>query len=204
MRLPRSPLLLLVLACPLAAQQRDTTPAAQDTSLRAGANPRTRAGADCKTGPISYIFIDNHSIFDMNDPGLARRFRWAYRAANRLHVRTRQGVVRRVLLFGVGDCYDPIRIEESARLLRAYDFISQADVYGVAQPDGSYHVIVDTQDNWTTNIDLRLGFSSGTLFQGARFRETNIFGSGQSANVYYIHRQVTRDYGIGYETPQFA
>ena len=158
----------------------------------------------CATGPVSFIFIDNHSIFDTSDPGLDSRFGWAYRAANALHVRTKRGVIERELLFGPGDCYDPFLLEETERLLRAYDFLAQVDVFGIPQPDGSYHVVVDTRDQWSTSLDLRVGFNNGFEFEGARIRESNLLGSGQELGLFYIERDVTRDYGIAYGTRQLA
>lgn len=166
----------------------------------------TRAFAQrpCATGPVSFIFIDNHSIFDTADPDLDRRFSWAYRAANALHVRTKRGVIERELLFGPGDCYDPYLLEETERLLRSYDFLAQVDVFGIPQPDGSYHVVVDTRDQWSTSLDLRVGFDHGFALEGARIRESNLLGTGQELGLFYIDRDVTRDYGIAYGTRQFA
>lgn len=158
----------------------------------------------CATGPISFIFIDNHSIFDTNDPNLDRRFGWAYRAANALHARTRRGVIERELLFGPGDCYDPYLLEETERLLRGYDFLSQVDVFGIPQPDGSYHVVVDTRDQWSTSLDLRLGFDEGVTFEGLRVRESNLFGTGQELGFFYVERDVTRDYGVAAGTRQLG
>src|SRR5262245_41649766 len=94
--------LLVVLAGTVAAQQ--TTPP---------------AGASCQLGPISYVFIDNRSIFDPHDVETARwPFGFLFRAANTLHIRTRRSVIARELLFGPGDCYDPVLVEESERVLR--------------------------------------------------------------------------------------
>ena len=158
---------------------------------------------ECGNGRISYIFIDNHSIFDTSDPELDDRFDWAYGIANALHVRTRASVIRRELLFGIGDCYQPLLLEETERLLRGYRFLSRVDVFGVHQPDSTVHVIVDTTDEWSTQVDLRLGFEGGIGIEGLNVRETNLLGTGQTLGVFYIQRDVTRDYGVRYETPQF-
>jgi hypothetical protein len=158
----------------------------------------------CPTGPISFIFIDNHSIFDTTEPGLDRRFGWAYRLANALHVRTRRNVIERELLFGPGDCFDEYLLEETERLLRGYQFLSQVDLFGVPQPDGSYHVIVDTQDQWSTQVDLRLGLEDGLQMEGFRLRETNLLGYGQELGLFLVDRDVTRDYGVAFATPQLA
>jgi hypothetical protein len=177
-----TPLLAVLLAMPLAAQ---TTPAAA-----------------CPAGEISYIHIDNNSIFDTTDPDLDQRFVWAYNAANRLHVRTRAWVIRRELLFGVGSCHEPFLLEETERLLRGYDFIAQADVFAVPQPDGTVHVIVSTRDEWSTRVDLRFSTRGGFGLEGGRVAEENLLGTGQSLGVFYFEREVTRDYGVSYFTPQ--
>lgn len=157
---------------------------------------------ECATGRISYVFVDNTSIFDTEDPDLDRRFLWAYRTANALHVRTREWVIRRELLFAPGDCYDPFLLEETERLLRRLGFLTRANVYGVEQPDGTYHVIVETRDEWSTRVDVRLRTGDGFGLEGARLTEGNLLGTGQSVGLFYFERDVTRDYGVSYHTPQ--
>ena len=166
--------------------------------------PALRAQTPCPTGPISFIFIDNHSLFDTSDPASDRRFGWAYRLANALHIRTRRSVIERELLFGPGDCFDQYLLEETERLLRGYQFLSQVDLFGVPQPDGSYHVIVDTRDQWSTQFDLRLALEEGFRLEGFRLRETNLLGTGQELGLFYVDRDVTRDYGVAFATPQLA
>jgi hypothetical protein len=183
-------LLLASLAGPVLAQ----TPTEQ---------PFRPAGAgDCETGLISYVHINNASIFDLTDEQLDERFLWAYRTANRLHIRTREAVIRRELLFEPGDCYDPFLLDETERLLRSYDFLSRVDVFGVPQPDRTYHVIVDTRDEWSTRVDVRLRTSGGVGLEGIRLTEDNLLGTGQSVGAFYFEREVTRDYGVSYYTPQ--
>ena len=162
------------------------------------------AQSPCPTGPISFIYIDNHSIFDTSEPGLDKRFGWAYRIANSLHVRTKRRVIERELLFGPGDCFDQYLLDETERLLRSYQFLSQVDLFGVPQPDGSYHVVVETQDQWSTQVDLRVAFDKGLQMEGIRLRETNFLGTGQEVGLFYVDRDVTRDYGVSYRTPQLA
>ena len=182
-------LLLLVLqAAPALAQNPADTAAALP--------------AHCTLGRISYVFIDNNSIFDTSDPELDRRFRWAYNVANSLHVRTREWVIRRELLFAPGSCYDPFLLEETERLLRAYSFLSNVDVFGVQQADGTYHVIVATRDEWSTRVDVRVNTKDGLSLEGVRVTEENVLGTGQSLGVFYFEREVTRDYGISYYAPQ--
>ncbi|HSJ25991.1 MAG TPA: BamA/TamA family outer membrane protein [Longimicrobiales bacterium] len=168
------------------------------TSLAAQVPP----ASPCPAGEISYVHIDNKSIFDTADPDLDRRFQWAYNAANRLHIRTREGVIRRELLFGPGSCYDPFLLEETERLLRGYEFLGEVDVFPVPQPDGSFHIIVSTRDEWSTRVDLRFSTSGGFGVEGGRLMEENLLGTGQAVGAFYYERQAARDYGISYFTPQ--
>lgn len=156
----------------------------------------------CPTGRIEHIFIDNHSIFDTSDPDLDPRFRWAYSAANRLHVRTRSSVIARELLFQVGDCYNGVLLEESERLLRGHSFISRADVYGIQQPGGGYHVVVDTEDEWSTQVEVRADLSGTFELEGIDLREENVAGYGRELGVFYRSDQAVRTYGVRYGTPQ--
>jgi hypothetical protein len=173
-------------------------------TLAASAAHRTAAqvapAGDCPR--ISFVYVANSSIFDLTDPNLEGRFGWAYRAANALHVRTREPVIRRELLFGPGDCFDEYMLEESERLLRNYDFLSRVDIFGVPQEDGSYHVIVDTRDEWSTQVDVRVRMNGSLALEGVRLQETNLLGSGQTLGAFYFERDVARTYGLSYFTPQ--
>ncbi len=190
---------LLILSVPLLLGCLVTARAAQ--AQRSYGRP---ADAECPTGPITSIFVDNHSIFDTSDPDLDARFQWAYRLANRLHFRTDEGVVRRELLFDIGDCYDPDLANESERLLRAMPFLSRVDIYGLRQPDGGYHVVVDTQDEWSTQVGARMTFASGFDLRGADIRESDLFGQGQTARLYYSEGRIAREYGAEFFTPQLG
>jgi hypothetical protein len=162
------------------------------------------APGDCENGRISFVFVDNNSIFDTADPDLDDRFRWAYEAANKLHIRTRQWVIRRELLFRPGDCYDPFILAETERVLRSYPFLAQVDIYGVRQTDDSYHVIVDTHDDWSTRVDLRVRFDDGLRLEGVRLSELNFLGMGQTLGLFWQERDVSREYGLSYWAPQLA
>ena len=183
-------MLALVLAAPLRAQNP--------------VNPTVLPADSCANGRISYVFIDNKSIFDTSDPDLDRRLAWAYRTANALHFGTREWVIRRELLFMPGSCYDPFLLEETERLLRSYGFLARVDVFGAPQPDGTHHVIVTTRDEWSTRVDVRFSSRGKFSLEGIRVTEENLLGTGQSLGAFFFEREVTRDYGISYYTPQVA
>lgn len=161
--------------------------------------------AECEQGRIARVVVDNHSIFDMSDTTREARFDWAYRTANRLHVQTREAVVRRELLQEVGDCYDPELAEESARLIRRLGFIASADVRPFHLPDETVQLEVETRDEWSTRVSLRGGLSDGDLeFEGARLEELNLLGTGQTVDLFYYDDRYRTEYGARYATPQLA
>lgn len=172
---------------PSHAQQSDT--------LAAAASP-----AGCER--ISQVFVDNHAVFDPTDADLDPRFAWAYGFANRLHVATREEVIRREILFREGQCYSPELLLDSERLLRSTRFISDADIYGIRQPDGSYHVIVDTSDEWSTRVEPRVDSHGGGL-EGLELREDNLLGTGQQVTAHWGEKHDERIFGAAYSTPQF-
>jgi hypothetical protein len=169
--------LLAVTAAPASAQQVAGVPVA------------------CPQGRISHVFVDNHSIFDVDELGGGRFMRGFYSLANALHFRTRESFIRGELLFREGDCYDPVLLEESARILRGYVFIARADVFAVRQTDGTQHVVVDTQDEWTTRVDLGPSFDDGLQIEVLEISEENVAGRGAQAAVFFRQRRERKDLG---------
>jgi hypothetical protein len=159
-------------------------------------------GQECPQGRISYVFIDNRSIFDTAGLEPGARFRWAYRLANTIHIETRRDFLEKELLFEEGQCLDPLLLEETERLLREYRFIARSDVFAVPQPDGTQHVVVDTQDEWTTRLDVGFRFDDGFSFTGAGVAEENFLGRGMRVRLFYQEDRERRDLGVEFETPR--
>jgi hypothetical protein len=174
----------------------------QGVALAAFAGAAEAQADTCPDGTISTVFIDNHSVFDPTDPALNPRFDWAYRLVNTLHVRTREEVIRREILFEEGDCYDLERMRDSERLLRAMPFIASVDIFGVQQADGTFHVIVDTRDEWSTRVEPRISMGGGSSTRGLRLREDNLAGTGRQISLFYLDREGERSYGASFHTPQ--
>jgi hypothetical protein len=161
------------------------------------------AGAEvCPQGRVSYVFIDNHSVFDTSKEHTSGAIRWAYRAANALHVRTRESFISSELLFRTGDCLDPFLLGESGRILRGYRFLASADVFAVPQPDGTNHVVVDTWDEWTTKLDLGIAVSDGFELRRLELTEENFLGRGILIGVFFRERRELQEKGVEVESPR--
>lgn len=173
-------------------------------ALAAAVPAGAQAGEEaCAQGRVTEIFVDNRSVFDVGGSELDARFNWAYRSANRMHVRTREGVIRRELLFGVGDCYVPELLEDSERILRSLSFIAEADVFAVPQPDGTQHVVVETRDEWSMRLEPQWDSDDGGWqLTGVELREDNLLGTGQHVSGYTKQQQGERVYGAALGTRQ--
>lgn len=161
-------------------------------------------GAACPAGIIATITIANHAIFDSDDPDHPGALRFAYRIANALHPRTRASVIRRDLLFRQGDCYDPDLIAESERLLRDNHFLAAARIHHHERADGDHDLIVETRDEWSARLDIRVSLNNGLEFNGASLRESNFLGTGKAVELFYLDYAANRDYGAGFHTHQLG
>jgi hypothetical protein len=131
---------------------------------------------------IGTITINNQNIFDTTDP---KENTWLFRLANRLHYRTRAGVIRAQLLFRSGQPYSRRLLDESERILRADGYFYDAWIRTVAYADGKVDLRVTTKDVWTLNPGFNYGRSGGTNSTGVSLQDTNILGSG--ADVILSH-----------------
>lgn len=155
----------------------------------------------CSSGKIAQVVIANYSVFTPDALSSSRRFSGAYRLLNKLHIRTNEGFIRREILFREGDCFDAFRLEESGRLLRAHNFIANAEVYPVRRPDGDWTVQVVTQDEWTTEFNVVTNFEEGFEFRGIELTEKSVLGTGVSLSTFYLERDHVRDVGFDVQTP---
>jgi hypothetical protein len=127
--------------------------------------------------------IEIHSL-DVFSPEEASRG-WLYRAANTLHIRTREEVIRKFLLFQEDDPYDPAVLAETERNLRALHFVKLASVVARPPHDGVVDVDVTTQDGWTLELGGSLGSKGGTTTYGVSLSENDLLGTGRRVSVDY-------------------
>ncbi len=129
--------------------------------------------------PIVAITIVRHNVFDTDDPATGA---WPYRAANALHIVSREGFVRSLLLFRVGDPLDPDLLAESERALRATGFLSPVTIRARAAPGGA-EVVVETRDQWTTEAAINYGLAGKQQKYGFSLTEENLVGWGKELEL---------------------
>ncbi|MEP7345517.1 MAG: hypothetical protein ABI877_09625 [Gemmatimonadaceae bacterium] len=136
-------------------------------------------GAQAPSRPITRIQIVRESIFDSTEAG-----RWYARITNGLHATTREFVVRRELLLGLGAPYDSARAAESARNLRRLGFFRRVQLDTIAGNDGQT-LRVTTKDRWTTKANAGARVSGGQTIVNLSLTEANLGGTGVSLGFRY-------------------
>ena len=152
----------LVLAGSVAAQQADSALPSFAELEAAGA----------RVGEIRVVPKD---IFDTSDPAEDYAL---FRLANRLHIQTREGVIRRAILFQPGDPVSVRAIEETERLLRSNGYLYEVSLRPVAVRDGLVDIEVVTRDTWSLNVGAGVSRSGGANASNAELSDENLFGTG--------------------------
>lgn len=124
---------------------------------------------------INSITIIQENVFNEPDG-------WIQRTSNRLHVMTREKIIRRDLLFHTGDQLNPELIVHTQQLLRSRPYIYSTDVKIIPDslnPD-CVDLILKTRDSWTISLDINLKSEKRVE---AGIYDGNIFGSGNKLKV---------------------
>ncbi|MBX3607038.1 MAG: hypothetical protein KF788_17295 [Piscinibacter sp.] len=129
---------------------------------------------------IGEIRIDAQDVFDTTDP---KEDRWLFRLADRLHIRTRPGVIERALLFHSGEPLSVRVIDETERLLRSNHTLYDVQIRPVAWHDGVVDLEVATRDAWSLDPGFSAGRSGGANTGGLHIREYNLLGTGVSLGI---------------------
>ncbi len=150
---------------------------------------------------VGAILIHHLNIFDLDDPEEDKVF---FRLMNRLHVQTKEKVVRRQLLFDSGKPFRRRLLDESERILRATAYLQDAEISVVSCEDGVVDVQVRTQDVWTLKPGISLSRSGGESRTGFDIAEENFLGRGGA--VHFVRRvdEQRRSTEVGYGDQNLA
>lgn len=146
-----------------------------------------RVSVKSPTIRIGTISIKTTPLFDPAEAGGG-----FYRAANRMAVRTPESLVRRFLLFREGEEFDPAKLAESERNLRAFDFLKSASVTAGEPHDGLVDVAVTTQDSFTTEVDVDFSNEGGRSLYEVAVTQLDLFGKGDALGVHVANGRERR------------
>lgn len=146
-------------------------------------DPLSESYLESSGAVIRHIQIDNRNIFNPDNTEESGAF---YRIVNRLHIRTREQVIRDQLLTQAGDAYSASEIAETERMLRAHRYLNTAEIVPVRYDDGAVDLAVKTSDTWSLMPSIRFSRSGGRNNTGIKFKESNLLGRGTEVELGYM------------------
>lgn len=138
---------------------------------------------------VGEIILDRENVFDLSDP---EENNWLFRFANRIHIVTRDKVIRKQLLLRPGDEYSKRLSDETERILRRNRYLYDADIVPVAYEDGVVDLKVTTRDLWSLMPELSWSRAGGENSSRYGLQESNLLGTGARI-AYYGDSDVDRD-----------
>ncbi|MEQ1917897.1 MAG: hypothetical protein ABL955_01750, partial [Elusimicrobiota bacterium] len=149
---------------------------------------------------IAEIRIERVNVFDPTVPG---EDIWPFRLANKIHYPTRETIIQRELLFAPGEVWDPLKVIQSERNLRANGSFRHIDILPMRRSDGRVDAVVRSQDSWTTNPRFSAGTEGGESFFGLGLEEGNLLGYGKSVSFDYGRKGAVTTSSYAYGDPRF-
>jgi hypothetical protein len=183
----RRPLLvLLCLVAALQARAQDCQELAWAAEARAGeleAIPAGTGGDLSEGGRVGELRMRRETIFDTADPAQDNPL---FRAANRLHIVTREQTIREQLPFLVeGEEFIPLELVEAERVLRSANWLYDARVVPVRRCGDIVDLVVVTRDVWTILPTLDFDLTGGESSWAFGLEDRNLLGRGETLGVIY-------------------
>jgi hypothetical protein len=144
---------------------------------------------------IRGVQLQRRDIFDPNERS------WFARLANQLHFQTRPAVIRRELLFRVGEPYDSALVAESERNLRALGVFRRVQIDTVRTATGLMLRVL-TKDGWSTQADWRFRSTGGEVAFTIGLVESNLLGTASTAAVRYRHDPDRSSVALSFRRPR--
>lgn len=139
------------------------------------------AQAACDAQPIRSIQISTAWLPPVEEVPLPA---WVRRLSRALHHRTRESTVRHELLFTEGEPCEALRLEESARILRAHGYLRSAEIFATPAVDSGVDVRVLARDDWSLRASVSVHGGDVRRF---RLAEENIAGRGIRLQARYVN-----------------
>ncbi len=102
------------------------------------------------------------------------------RLLNKTHINTNENIIRKNLLFAVGDSVSPLTLSDNERLLRELPFINDARIIVIPASDNEVDILVLTKDVYS--LGAKASFSSLKKGSFSVF-EKNVFGMGHEFKI---------------------
>lgn len=166
-----------VMSCAAAAQTCPRPPTISAERWPGEAEWKAIQNAGLRYGKIR-IKVDN--VFDLAKPGEKV---WYTRAADFLHIRTRDWVVRQLLVIQPGQPVEARQVYEAIRRLRRQKFIRAANIRPVSCAHGAVEVLVVARDAWTLKPEASFGRAGKANRWGFKLEDADFLGTGRTVAI---------------------
>lgn len=137
---------------------------------------------------IDSIVIVRLNVFDQGEEGAT--IKWFHRVGNAIHTVTKEGKIRKDLLFRTGDRLDPALMVRNEALLRDNDYLSDVVFRVEKNPDGGVTVYLYTRDSGSLSVD---GSYRKDLNSNISIADNNFLGYGNRLRlIEYFNRSQKR------------
>ena len=153
---------------------------------------------------VRKIIINSLDPFGQSVSDTTRKpSKWIERFGNSIHIKSKDMAIRNFLLLKEDQPLDTFLIAESARLLRAQNYIREVKIQPSMVPSAkdSVDVTITTLDSWSLIPEVSLSTSQTKL----GFRERNIMGTGHEFDLNFAKRLDDGKTGldVSYTVPNF-
>lgn len=146
---------------------------------------------------IRKILIERQDVF----PEITGKPRFVYVWANKLHIVTKEKIIRQQLLFKPGALYDPELLEESERNLRRLGYIGDVTIKPLNEDSTFVDISVVTQDQWSTLLSTIFRSEGKRTILGASIEEFNLLGFGKHVFTEFRHEPEGNIISLSYTDP---
>lgn len=139
----------------------------------------------CPLSTVRGQHLPIHSIEIIRKPILDHAGNIIDDLVNSLHITTNESVIRRELLFAESELFDPARVEESERNLRAMGIFSDVKILTDTLPGNLLAIRVITRERWTFSASAMITQEAGVRSKSATVSDKNLLGTGRKISLNY-------------------
>ena len=138
---------------------------------------------------VDTIIIKRNNVFNEEEAASSGIFRFM----NKIHVVTKERVIRDYLQFEAGEPFDSASVAESERQLRLRRLFRDISMDSVRLDDGRLAAMINSQDGWSLKPKFKFSIASTGDWTGTfGVNEINLLGTGNQVYAAYV-KELDRD-----------
>lgn len=140
---------------------------------------------------IDSVIIENRNIYDLSED---KYDNFLFRTANKLHLKTKQSIIKQELLFDSGDKFNSQLASETERNLRQNLIIYDAYLLITKNTQNKLIIRVVTVDQWSLIGSLNFKRESNLNSFNILVEERNFLGFNRLLSLNYFSEPIEKDY----------